>query len=205
MMDHGPPASPAAGVTRRRKETRARRRGSSVPLAVLHHLTFFFSVAYAIVIGMLLVEKRANYTYHSELQNYLITGVYCLWCAVECIRLWSGWMGNLEDRVPTLATSILLTIFPQILCLVYIGFLQEMVFPADFIFSVVMLICQILSMILSIFVMKRMVSIKASNFQMTVAQEQSKLMEEKRRRDADVIYWSKRKAENDEKIMFTFD
>lgn len=107
-------------------------------------------------------------------------------------------MGNLEDRIATLATSILLTIFPQIPCLVYIGFLQEMVFPADFIFTIAMFIFQSLSFFLGIFVLKRMISIKTSDFDIRSTQEQIKLMEEKRRSDADVIYWSKKKAEEDE-------
>jgi hypothetical protein len=175
-----------------------KRRASSLPLAVLYHLNFFFSVAYAVVIGMLLIEKRANYIYDSELQKHLIAVVFFVWFAIECIRLRSGWIGNLEERVSTLVTSVLLSIFPQILCLVYIGYLQEMVFPADFIFTIVMFILQILSMILSGFVLKRMISIKASDFHISTTQEHIKLTEEKRRRDADIIYWSKRKAQEDE-------
>jgi len=52
-----------------------RQRTSSLPLAVLLYFNVFYSIIYAIVIGVLVLEKR-NLRYQSQIQQFLIQFVY---------------------------------------------------------------------------------------------------------------------------------
>lgn len=50
---------------------------------------------------------------------------------VEPFRIYFGFAGNLCEEVSSLATLVLLSIFPQSLCIGYLAYYQPIIFPAD--------------------------------------------------------------------------
>jgi len=56
----------------------------------------------------------------------------------EAMRL-ATLKGNICEHVPKLAASLILTAFPTIPTVIYVGYLQEVIYPADRILSFFML------------------------------------------------------------------
>lgn len=78
---------------------------------------------------------------HLDIQNQeQIFTILCLvlWAAAEPGRLFFGYTGNLREKVPQLAAFFLLSIFPQLLIIMYLLFIQHRV-PFDYAVNIVML------------------------------------------------------------------
>lgn len=115
---------------------------ANVPLQIMLYLNCSLSTLYAVVIGAVAVEKSMGYQRHVP-----IVGLF-FWVVVEPIRLSLGFSGNLTEKVPSLATYLLMTIFPQLPLIVYLGFLQGVTFPIDNILGSFMLMCLVKSFVL---------------------------------------------------------
>ena len=114
---------------------------------------------------------------------------------IECARLRCGRIANVEERVSKLSASILLSIFPQIPALIYIGYFQEMVFPSDRLLSLWMLILIVVELIISISVLRKLIRMKTIAFYRTCRAEALQLQSTKIKQEADAAYWTKRKME----------
>lgn len=114
---------------------------------------------------------------------------------IECARLRSGRIANVEERVSKLSASVLLSIFPQIPALIYIGYFQEMVFPSDRLLSLWMLILIVVELIISISVLRKLIRMKTIAFYRTCRAEALQLQSTKIKQEADAAYWTKRKME----------
>jgi len=99
-------------------------------LAVLIHYNFYLSFIFALTIGRLVFEKRAFY-YCNPLQHSLLLPVFFVWLTSEIPRLYVGQRGILLDKLPEMAAFVLLSFFPQVFNILYLGFLQEILLPLD--------------------------------------------------------------------------
>ena len=108
---------------------------ANVPLQIMLFSNSCLSILYAVVIGAVAVEKSIGYSH-----DVPIVALF-LWVVIEPIRLSLGFSGNLTEKVPNLATYLLMTVFPQLPLVVYLGFLQGVTFPIDNILGSFMLIC----------------------------------------------------------------
>jgi len=102
---------------------------NKLPLAILIHFNYYYSLLFAIVIGRVVLTKYIEYYYCNAFQHTLLLPVYSVWLLVEMIRLFVGMKGVLlhNDCLSELATFTLLSIFPQIWIAIYITFLQEII------------------------------------------------------------------------------
>lgn len=73
-------------------------------------------------------------------ETYLPLVVFIFWVFMEPIRLYFGFKGNLREMVPDLSTFLLMVVFPQIPLIVYMSFLQPLLFTADIVVGSLMLI-----------------------------------------------------------------
>jgi hypothetical protein len=108
---------------------------ANVPLQIMLFSNSCLSILYAVVIGAVAVEKSIGYSH-----DVPIVALF-LWVVIEPIRLSLGFSGNLTEKVPNLATYLLMTVFPQLPLVVYLGYLQGVTFPIDNILGSFMLIC----------------------------------------------------------------
>jgi len=118
-----------------------------------------------------------------------------IWVAIEFVRLNSGRIANIEERVSKLAASSMLSIFPQVPILVYIGYFQEIVFPADCIFSICMLLLMVVEFIFCFQMLRRLIKMKTLSFYRDCIEEASQMRDKQLKEEADVAYWSRRKME----------
>jgi len=56
---------------------------------------------------------------------------FSVWALSEIFRLWFGYVGNLQEKLPQLSVFALLSFFPQLPCLVYLTYLQEIGLPFE--------------------------------------------------------------------------
>ena len=124
---------------------------NKLPLAILIHFNYYYSLLFAIIIGRILVEKCIEYYYCNVFQHTLLLPVYSVWLLVEMIRLVVGQKSVLlHDGLTELATFILLSIFPQIWIAIYITFLQEIILlPFDSVLGMIMLLVLLSEVILA--------------------------------------------------------
>ena len=55
---------------------------------------------------------------------YALPALLCAWAALEALRLWLGYAGNLRERVPELCAFWLLTLVPQLPIVLFLTFFQ---------------------------------------------------------------------------------
>jgi len=84
---------------------------------------------------------------------------------VEIIRL--NLDGNLREDVPKLAAFLILTIFPILPTVVYVGYFQEFIFPADRVLSCIMIIVLCGEVFLTYITLKRFIHVKTVQFYRT--------------------------------------
>ena len=122
---------------------------NKLPLAILIHFNYYYSLLFAIVIGRLVLTKYLEYYYCNAFQRTLLLPVYSIWLFVEIIRLLVGQKGILHNDLSKLATFILLSIFPQLWIAVYITFLQEIILSFDSVLGMIMLLVLLSEVILA--------------------------------------------------------
>jgi len=172
-------------------------RTSSLLLAIIFHINIFSSSVYAVIIGSLILEKRFHWESNSTLHMNLLPVVYLIWVVAEFVRLKSGAQANVEELVSPLAASMIMCIFPQLPALIYIGCLQEHVFPVDQYLSICIIVLTSIEFALSFSVLRIMIRVKTAEYYRSVRQEQLHSRENQMRKDADIVYWSRKKAENE--------
>ena len=64
----------------------------------------------------------------------------CVWSVFEAVRLYYGISGNMMEKVPELATYVLITIFPQMPFMIYFAYVQPVLFPVDPVLGTFMLV-----------------------------------------------------------------
>jgi hypothetical protein len=114
-------------------------RNKKLPLAILIHHNFFFSLIYTIIVGRLSFEKWRDLDFTDSLNSSLLLPVYWVWVVVEASRLYAGQRGVLLDKVPELIALLLLSFFPQVFAVLYMGFLQESILVWDRWMNVIMM------------------------------------------------------------------
>ena len=110
----------------------------SVPVAVALYYNAMFSALYGIVSSILVLQKLGLYELYYSLQKMLLMPIVIVWVFAEVARLYSGFCGNSKESVPQMSAFLLLTIFPQFPCVIFLGFLQEQAFPFDQVAGVIM-------------------------------------------------------------------
>lgn len=90
--------------------------------------------------------------------------VFIIWCVMEPLRLWFGVVGNLKEKVPQLAAFFLLNVFPQVPCLVFLGFVQPKRLPFERIASVVQLVLVALSALVGFVATRRLIRHQTEQF-----------------------------------------
>jgi hypothetical protein len=125
---------------------------NKLPLAILIHFNYYYSLLFAILIGRVVFTKYTEYYYCNIFQRTLLLPVYSVWLLVEMIRLHVGQKGVLlHDGLTNLATFTVLSIFPQIWIAVYITFLQEIILlPFDSILGMIMLLVLLSEVVLAL-------------------------------------------------------
>ena len=97
-------------------------RNNKIPLAIMIHHNFFLSPIFTIIAG--------NSAFAKSFDSLLLSAFWT-WVIVEASRLYCGQKGMLMDSVPALWAFLLLSIFPQLFIVVYMGFLQNSILPLD--------------------------------------------------------------------------
>lgn len=113
---------------------------SSLPLQISLYYNSLFSFFFAIVIGSCSINKIFYWN------KKVSISVLSVWAFIEPIRLYYGYSGNLNEKVPELATYLLISLFPTGPFLIYLAFLQPVIFPVDTFLSIIML-CFLVSFI----------------------------------------------------------
>jgi len=143
----------------------------NLPLAITLHFNSYFSVAYAFLVGRLIVLKLFHFRFNDWLQEAILAPVYVIWLAVECIRIYLGQNGNLCDRVESLAAFLLLSIFPQFLVVLYLAFFQDFVFPCDSAIGSLMLTIISMEVFFGCQALRRLIQRQTKLFHSTYQQE----------------------------------
>jgi hypothetical protein len=90
--------------------------------------------------------------------------VFAVWAIAEVFRLWFGYAGNVQEKVPQLSAFILVTIFPQVPCLVYLTFAQAILLPADLLFGSLQLFFCVTELYLCYGAVRVLVARQSANF-----------------------------------------
>ena len=107
---------------------------SNLRLQIALYFNVLYSLVFAVVIGACSVQKVLYFN------KKVSVSVVAFWAAFEAVRLYYGVSGNLKERVPELSTYILMTIFPQIPFVLYLAYVQPVLFPVDPILGSFMLV-----------------------------------------------------------------
>lgn len=116
------------------KGTSHRHSLSSLPLQVVLHFNALFSLLFLVVVGSCSLAKVLYYNKKVSISSMTV------WFVFEVVRLYYGISGNMTEKVPELATYVLITIFPQIPFMVYFAYVQPVLFPVDPILGTFMLV-----------------------------------------------------------------
>lgn len=63
-----------------------------------------------------------------------------LWVIIELVRLFYGYRGNLNERVPDLSSFLLISLFPQFPIVIFLGYVQSIKYPIDSILGTIMIV-----------------------------------------------------------------
>lgn len=135
---------------------------SSTPLHSAVYYNFYFSVIYFALNVFILRWKALNYI------GWRIEGVttvmFVMWCLAEPARLYAGYVGNLQERVPSLVAFVFLSVFPQGLCCIYLLVIQKPMMPMDKILNILMLIFLLVEVVLGYQATNHVIDNKTARF-----------------------------------------
>ena len=77
------------------------------------------------VCGGCLLNKIYNYEFQNSILKILTLPIFLLWSSTELARVALGYVGNIKERVPMISAFLLLTIFPQLVAVLFFTFLQD--------------------------------------------------------------------------------
>jgi len=83
---------------------------TSLPLQMTVYFNIFFFPFWLTAVALMLSLK---YVYLDGTYQVLLIAILVVFSAVEIIRLYLGFVGNLQEKVPELAGFLLLTVLPQ--------------------------------------------------------------------------------------------
>ena len=72
---------------------------ASVTLQIGLYYNTLFSIIFAIVVGVLAIQKVTVYEFDTRLQKYLLISICIIWAVAEPLRLYCGFRGNLGEKV----------------------------------------------------------------------------------------------------------
>lgn len=119
-----------------------------LPLAIIIHYNWYLSLIFALLSGYLAFEKHTSLFFCNSFQRSLLIPVYCIWLIAEITRLYVGQKGILRDKLPELAAYLMLSCFPQMFTVAYLGFLQEFTLPVDVTLGTIMITMIIMEVVL---------------------------------------------------------
>ena len=125
----------------------------------------------------------------SNCLNYLPQLV--IWLLTEVVRLQLGQHGNIQEKVSKLATSMLLSLFPQLPILIYLGSYQEIIFPSEKVFVSILIALDVVQICFALFTLRRFIKEKTRRFYRQCRKEEEDLRKRKEVEEAEVAYWSK--------------
>mmetsp|Transcript_16817 Transcript_16817/g.32797 ORF Transcript_16817/g.32797 Transcript_16817/m.32797 type:complete len:165 (-) Transcript_16817:148-642(-) len=106
------------------------RSSTSTSLQVCLHFNMYMSLIFLVLESIMLSNKLQHY----ELDVFgqvLAPLAFGVWCASEFFRLWFGFTGNLQEKLPQMSVFLLLSLFPQLPCLLYLMQLQDLQLPME--------------------------------------------------------------------------
>ena len=86
------------------------------------------------------IWSKSDLVYQSTLNRALTTPMVVFWAAAEVCRIYCGYVGNLNEKVPETSAFLLVTTFPQLPALLFLTFVQEHTYPMDYFGGILMLV-----------------------------------------------------------------
>jgi hypothetical protein len=87
-----------------------------------------------------------------------------IWSIGEVTRYFYGFNGNLREKVPDLLTYLLVTLFPQVPLMLYLSFIQELLFPIDILMGCIMLLGLILQLLFGYSTLRVLIANQTAQF-----------------------------------------
>ena len=118
----------------------------------------------------------------SLLQFFLLPFAFCIWSLFEIFRLYFGYVGNADEKVPQLSAFVLSTIFPQIPLLLYLGYGQRaetVRFSYEVPLSTLLLLLCIFEVSVSYKALSKLISRQTASFFRLVQDDEDRLLETK--------------------------
>ena len=86
---------------------------SNLPLQMLMHFNIYYGLFWGLLVLATMIFRESYLPTNS---SYLVLCplILSVWCMVEPVRLYLGYVGNLQEKVPQLTGFWLLTLIPQI-------------------------------------------------------------------------------------------
>jgi len=98
---------------------------SSITFSVILYFNVYFSFVFFVGNAALITEKLLHFRFESNLQEVLLLPCFIIWIVGEVSRFYFGYTGNLKERVPQMSAFLLITIFPQLPCVIFFAYFQE--------------------------------------------------------------------------------
>ncbi|GMI38723.1 hypothetical protein TrCOL_g8622 [Triparma columacea] len=137
---------------------------SSIGFAVLIYLNMFFSLAYYLGNTATITFKLLHFRFNSNLQEVLLLPTFVIWVAGEIARVYFAYVGNLKERVPQMSAFLLMTIFPQLPCVLFLGFYQELLFPFDESCGAIMIILLVVELLMGYLTLHALIARQTAQF-----------------------------------------
>lgn len=150
-------------------------------LQVVLHFNLYLSVIFIVLESVLLANKLQ--TYELDVFGQVLAPLcFGVWAAAELIRLYFGYSGNLQEKLPQIAVFFLLSIFPQLPCLVYVMHLQSLQLPMESVLGWSVFILTLVELGLSYGAVRKLVVKQTSSYARLVDIDEEEEEEEQRRR-----------------------
>ncbi len=107
---------------------------SSLQLQGTLYFNVLFSLFFTVMIVSTVIYKAMRF------ERYIPMIALAVWILMEPVRLWFGFSGNLKEKVPDIATYLLISIFPQFPLVIFLAYGQKVNFPIDPIIGSLMII-----------------------------------------------------------------
>mmetsp|Transcript_21944 Transcript_21944/g.30149 ORF Transcript_21944/g.30149 Transcript_21944/m.30149 type:complete len:152 (-) Transcript_21944:272-727(-) len=131
---------------------------ADLKLQILLYYNVIFSIMFAVLIGSCSVQKVQYY------EKKVSISVLSIWAAIEPFRLYYGFSGNLKERVPDLAAYLLISVFPQLPFVIYLAFVQPVLFPIDPIMGSLMFIFLVVQVFIGLQTIQKMIRFQTVQF-----------------------------------------
>mmetsp|Transcript_19780 Transcript_19780/g.32501 ORF Transcript_19780/g.32501 Transcript_19780/m.32501 type:complete len:177 (+) Transcript_19780:402-932(+) len=145
---------------------------TSQSLQVCLHYNLVLSTVFFVLECYVISYKLG--TYELEVFGQVLTPLtFSVWASSEGFRLWFGYTGNLQEKLPQLSVFMLLSLFPQLPCLIYLLHLQELQLPFERAMSASLVVFVCFELLIGYMTIKSLVKKQTqSYFQLLVEEEQ---------------------------------